>query len=77
TIRDLLVLRQNVEPILSYFQTLLNEMENSVRHPDSKYILCQQVISQCYGIKGTVISLHEKKSLPPSLPIFNRFLYIT
>ncbi|XP_040579465.1 SET and MYND domain-containing protein 4 [Lepeophtheirus salmonis] len=52
TIRDLLVLRQNVEPILTYFQTLLNEMENQVRHPDSKYILCQQVISQCYGIKG-------------------------
>ena len=44
----------NADTYIRQFKGILNLMENSVRHPCKKFIICQQVQSQCYAVKSNV-----------------------
>ena len=46
--------RENVNTHLIHFTTILIAMEGYVQHPCKNFIICQQVISQCYGILGNM-----------------------
>ena len=50
----------NVDKNLAFYLNLLVHMENSVLMPSAEMVVCQQVISQCFAVKG---NYHVVKAL--------------
>ena len=54
---------ENVNTHLTHFTNILREMEGRVKHPCKEFIICQQLISQCYSLESnmsTVIEAEKK-----------------
>ena len=44
--------QDNVNKHLGHYLSLLSLMETSVQLPSAELIVCQQVVSQCFAVKG-------------------------
>ena len=51
---------ENVSSHLTHFSNILREMEGRVKHPCKEFIVCQQLISQCYGLMANVSTVVEE-----------------
>ena len=49
--------KENANANLTHFSNILREMEGRVKHPCKEFILCQQLISQCYCLMSNVFTV--------------------
>ena len=52
---------ENVNAHLTHFTEIVREMEGRVRHPCKEFIICQQLISSCYGLSSNMSTVIEKE----------------
>ena len=52
---------ENVNTHLAYFKNILCEMEGRVKHPCKEFIICQQLIQQCYSLNSNMSTVIEAK----------------
>ena len=51
---------ENVNAHLTHFIQIVSEMEGRVKHPCKEFIICQQLISSCYGLSSNMSTVIEK-----------------
>ena len=49
----------NVNTYLTHFTNILREMEGRVKQPCKEFIICENLISQCYGLLGNVSTVTD------------------
>ena len=50
---------ENVNTHLTHFTNILREMEGRVKHPCKEFIICQQLISQCFSLNSNMSTVIE------------------